>query len=145
MLQLSRGHRIVLLKLMETIIKEQIGELKDEMAQKLISLGSSELTQSQVREVERVGVGGWGLGVERSERDSNVGLLGRHSPRGGCWIFTEGFSLRGSGVVLNICMKVALICMPVFTTNVSPFFLLPISSYFHRMWSQTGKQQLRIC
>ncbi len=36
------------MKLMETIIKEQLSELEDVIAFKLIALGSSELTQTQV-------------------------------------------------------------------------------------------------
>lgn len=45
--KLSRSHRIVLLKLMEAVIKEQIEELTDQIAHKLITLASAELTQSQ--------------------------------------------------------------------------------------------------
>ena len=47
--QLSRNHRVILLKLMENITKNHIEDVSNETAMKLISLGSAEMTQSSVR------------------------------------------------------------------------------------------------
>lgn len=45
-MQLARGHRIILLKLMEKICKGHIESVSEELATKLISLGSIELTMT---------------------------------------------------------------------------------------------------
>ena len=51
-MQLGRQHRIILLTLLEKICKEHIEELSDDLAERLITLGSSELTLTQEVEPE---------------------------------------------------------------------------------------------
>ena len=46
--QLSRSHRVVLLRLMEEVSKEHINSIDTDLAYKMIALGSAELTQTHV-------------------------------------------------------------------------------------------------
>lgn len=46
--QLPRSHRTILLRLMEKISKEHIHDISEELAKDLITLGSAELTLTEV-------------------------------------------------------------------------------------------------
>eukprot|EP00118_Oscarella_pearsei_P020078 m.216312 g.216312 ORF g.216312 m.216312 type:complete len:1058 (+) comp39860_c0_seq3:99-3272(+) len=45
--KLQRGHRVVLLQTMQNVVQECISEIKDDLAGRLVQLGSMELTQSK--------------------------------------------------------------------------------------------------
>ena len=47
-LQLQRNHRVIILHLMETVCKEHIHDIQDNLAKDLVTLATSELTHSQV-------------------------------------------------------------------------------------------------
>ena len=49
--QLPRSHRTILLRLMEKISKEHIHDISEELAKELITLGSLELTLTEVSHV----------------------------------------------------------------------------------------------
>ena len=58
--QLPRGHRVIILTLLERVTKEHIQNIPESLANELVTLGSAELTASQVSVAEIVLCGGCG-------------------------------------------------------------------------------------